>query len=1465
MLKMPGAYKGGDSAAAAAVPPPASSSSPQLPPPSLSLYTATPEQQSSFLAHLTASSHVPPLPHGLLSNLSAANSAKPPPQQQQQQPRWFTTDPPVWPDHASSGTANAPGLDLSAAASQHHHQQQHLQHHQPAPPAPVVTHRQHQHQQHQQPAAAAPWIKDQQQQQQQQHSIFPPPPHNHHAFPPAPPSAQQRPMPVVPALPAHLQDGHAMAPAAPPTPFLGPFLSTFSGPSLSELQHLQQLASRMPAVKAGASTPAPPPPLPPSLPTDLVPINGFRHGAAGGSSPGGVSAGIDHPLFAHHASRFSNMQSQLKLRGSPGFPDPSGLLAPIAPGPLQTVPPPLLSDGFPPPFAPASTSITSAVIPTFLPPLVGGHVHHQQYNKQPPLHPNAPPHPSPATNALGNAALSNANPFSSSPLPGVLNVPVTSATPTTVSLSAGGPALVDPYFAAWAQQLPSEERGLCVIKLLLACAEAAASTNMTLTNQILEQLSLLSNLTGGPLQRVATYFMKGLASRVTKAAYPGIYKALNSTCLPALPDLLAARQVFFGVCPYLKFAFLAVNQAIMDVMQVHKMVHVVDLEAIDAVQWVALLQALAVRPGGPPHLRISGVSERADLLEKLGQQLSVEAGKLGVPFQFHAIVVKIENLTKDMLRLKPGEALAVSSVMRLHLLLSLDEDNPVTVPRSTTVAVVENQATSQSGGTGTGGRASSPFPSQKSVTLKEKVPAPKAAISCGSAQVDVGLNLFGGGGTNSSNSGTSFKAPGSEKTTGCFTAWAAKSENGTRSSADSGAVIKKEHDLFSSAAKRDGADQPEDSGHGSGFSLWSAGAPAGREKEVVSRMSPSHSHSGDGGRRRHNGPGRSELGKDSPKHFLSSFDRAGHHSSSPQRSGGHNTNLTMDRKGGMGEVDQHGGEVDRSRAGTGDTSGTDVSTLTEEGSPAPERLLHDEKRDLVQRLYNAKHALLEKVHGGAGGIDMNRRSEPNDCSYVRAGDLSLDMNKSSCCTGMEGAAGTGSRWLASGVGIDVNKASEESEEERRGEIDINRCFDKGQPRMRIDVNSVEDVGAQSVQDSRGHDVVGRNNNQLAFQLQPDRGVKRSSEQMMEESPWKLGSSSGGNNGKDGAAAAAAAASFVGFIGNSQRENDSRSAALRFHQERQLMAERGYPSVLAVGHLKQETPVVVSKAAECTQPPNRGLMSALTAVRPGPAAAASASPPAGKCSRILPDDDTSSLKLGGPGGAGFSLDYFARKAVKEEQVSDGSPAGRAVKEEYGQRAIGGASGKGGVVKEDYSPRVVAAAAPGSSSGSGPAKHGKALPAFARVLQMLKSLQPKVMVVVEQDSSHNSGSLPDRFLQALHYYSAMFDSLDSTLSPHSPERVILEKHLLGQEIHDIVACEGRDRLERHEKLEVWKRRMSVAGFAPLLFSQTTSVQAQRLLRNCFSEGYRMVEENGCLTLCWKNTPLFSASAWHSDFPL
>ena len=53
------------------------------------------------------------------------------------------------------------------------------------------------------------------------------------------------------------------------------------------------------------------------------------------------------------------------------------------------------------------------------------------------------------------------------------------------------------------------------------------------------------------------------------------------------------------------------------------------------------------------------------------------------------------------------------------------------------------------------------------------------------------------------------------------------------------------------------------------------------------------------------------------------------------------------------------------------------------------------------------------------------------------------------------------------------------------------------------------------------------------------------------------------------------------------------------------------------------------------------------------------------------------------------------------------------------------------------------------------------------------------------------------------------------------------VLGRAIVNVVACEGKDRVERQEALGLWQRRVKRAGFEPAALSENVVKTVQALL--------------------------------------
>lgn len=153
-------------------------------------------------------------------------------------------------------------------------------------------------------------------------------------------------------------------------------------------------------------------------------------------------------------------------------------------------------------------------------------------------------------------------------------------------------------------------------------------------------------------------------------------------------------------------------------------------------------------------------------------------------------------------------------------------------------------------------------------------------------------------------------------------------------------------------------------------------------------------------------------------------------------------------------------------------------------------------------------------------------------------------------------------------------------------------------------------------------------------------------------------------------------------------------------------------------------------------------------------------------------------------------------------------------------------------------------------------------LASFLNAIHTLKPNIMLVMEQDANHNALLFYDRFVEALKYYAALFDSFNAMAAANSQranERAQVERMILGEEIKNILLCKGVNRHERHERLSQWAMYMDASGFhhVPLSFRAIKEVEL-KLKSFRLNECQYMVESD-CLLLGWGSTRLYSVSAW------
>ncbi|XP_074286875.1 scarecrow-like protein 23 [Silene latifolia] len=139
-----------------------------------------------------------------------------------------------------------------------------------------------------------------------------------------------------------------------------------------------------------------------------------------------------------------------------------------------------------------------------------------------------------------------------------------------------------------------------------------------------------------------------------------------------------------------------------------------------------------------------------------------------------------------------------------------------------------------------------------------------------------------------------------------------------------------------------------------------------------------------------------------------------------------------------------------------------------------------------------------------------------------------------------------------------------------------------------------------------------------------------------------------------------------------------------------------------------------------------------------------------------------------------------------------------------------------------------------------------------VRVLAAVRPRLVTMVEQGLPKTT-SFQGRFVGAIHYYSALFDALGEGLGRDSVQRYMVEHHLFGREIKNVLDIEDR------VGVVPWADELNRIGFETFSLSGSPATQASLLLEMFPWKGYTLMEENGRLKLGWKDLPLLTASAW------
>nr|XP_023919483.1 protein SHORT-ROOT [Quercus suber] len=219
---------------------------------------------------------------------------------------------------------------------------------------------------------------------------------------------------------------------------------------------------------------------------------------------------------------------------------------------------------------------------------------------------------------------------------------------------------------------------------LLETAQAIADKNSNRVQQLMWMLNELSSPYGDTDQKLASYFLQALFSRMTDSGercYRTLASASDKTC--SFESTRKTVLKFQEVSPWTTFGHVACNGAILEALEGEPKLHIVDFSNTYCTQWPTLLEALATRTDETPHLRLTtvvatksgGVAAVQKVMKEIGNRMEKFARLMGVPFKFNVIHhvgdLSEFNLASE-LDIKDDEALAINCVNTLHSTTTVD-------------------------------------------------------------------------------------------------------------------------------------------------------------------------------------------------------------------------------------------------------------------------------------------------------------------------------------------------------------------------------------------------------------------------------------------------------------------------------------------------------------------------------------------------------------------------------------------------------------------------------------------------------------------------------------------------------------------------------------------------------------------------------------------------------------------------
>ncbi|MCO5597292.1 hypothetical protein L7F22_051369 [Adiantum nelumboides] len=143
----------------------------------------------------------------------------------------------------------------------------------------------------------------------------------------------------------------------------------------------------------------------------------------------------------------------------------------------------------------------------------------------------------------------------------------------------------------------------------------------------------------------------------------------------------------------------------------------------------------------------------------------------------------------------------------------------------------------------------------------------------------------------------------------------------------------------------------------------------------------------------------------------------------------------------------------------------------------------------------------------------------------------------------------------------------------------------------------------------------------------------------------------------------------------------------------------------------------------------------------------------------------------------------------------------------------------------------------------------IPPRQKLLMSMRNLSPNLLLTAETNSAGNSPLFVSRFCEILCMFSNLMDMFDTPCGDDS-DRLFLETKGMAQDVLNIVACEGAERVERPQTYKQWDGYIKRAGFQLMPIPSVILSRARSYVKQHYHKEFIVHEDaNGWWLLGWK----------------